>query len=541
MSFSVQLTPDLIAVEPGATTPVSVVVVNKGNESDRYELEIEGVDAEWTAVPVPVFAVEPDETHAERVFFKLSRTSSSLAGNYPFVVRIRSLESGEAKTVQAVLEVKPFNHISMEISPKKGVFSAWHRSNSFAAVVVNLGNAEHTLQLIGTDPEDACAYEFESEQVTLGPGQQKEVEFNASPTSKPLFAGSRLIGFSVTARGIDHPSVAATAQAQLEQRPFITPTGLALTLIVAVIVGLWYLMRPQPLEITTFSVNPQMALRDQSVNVSWSVLRASHVLITAGKDVLADGAEPTGNLAYKLTQAGMVDFRIVASREGQEKRQDINLNVKEPETVPDPEILEIKAKPDRVRLGSSFELDYSLGDSVARATLEPADTSLDPTLSRLEITPSHSGDLEYTIVATNKDGKSVRRSIKVTVYEESDAKIIAFTASGTSVPASVGKVTLSWQVVGAIRVELANGAGSAQKVDSQDTMEVPITAKTMFTLTAYDSSGRKTTANCVVDVIPDKPPIDDGNTGTPPPAGATAGGAAGGQGGQGGQATGGGR
>src|SRR5580704_15292534 len=113
MSFSVQLTPDLIPVEPGATTPVAVVVINKSDEADRFELEIEGIDPEWTAVPVPVFAVEPRETQTEKIFFKPSRTSESLAGNYPFVVRIRSLVSGESKSVQAILQVKAFNHISM--------------------------------------------------------------------------------------------------------------------------------------------------------------------------------------------------------------------------------------------------------------------------------------------------------------------------------------------------------------------------------------------------------------------------------------------
>ena len=152
MSFSVQVTPDLIPVEPGATTPVSVVVINKAGQPDRYELEIEGVDPEWTAVPVPVFGADVDETHTERIFFKPSRTSESLAGNYPFVVRVRSLNSGEAKSIQAVLEVKTFNHVTMEISPKKGSYSAWRKRNSFSAVVMNLGNSEHTLQLTGTDP-----------------------------------------------------------------------------------------------------------------------------------------------------------------------------------------------------------------------------------------------------------------------------------------------------------------------------------------------------------------------------------------------------
>ncbi len=530
MSFSVQLTPDLIPVEPGATTPVSVVVVNKTDEHDRYELEIEGVDPEWTAVPVPVFGAEPNETHTERVFFKPSRTSESLAGNYPFTIRIRSLISGEAKTVQAVLEVKTFNHVSMEISPKKGFYSAWRKNNSFAAIVVNLGNSEHTLQLIGNDPEDSCAYEFESEQVTLAPGQQKEVEFVANPTSRPVFAGGRLIGFSVTARGVDHPSVVSNAQAQLEQRPFITPTGLILTFIVAVIIGLWYLMKPQPLEIVSFSVSPQPAVKGQSVMVAWNVSQANHVKITVGDDVLTDSTDPSGKVPYPLTTSGVLDFKIVASKDGQRKTQDINLNVREPLTAPDPEITQLKAKPTRVKLGTSFELGYTLGPSVVKAVLEPVNTTLDPNLNRMDITPARSGDMEYTVVATNKDGKSVRQSIKVTVYEESDAKIIAFSPSNVSVPASVGRVTVSWQVLGAVRVELTSTPGETKQVDLSSSMDFTLTAKTTFTLTAYDSQGRTASQTKVVDLLPDLPPTDPNGSGAA--TGSAPGGPAGSTGGQ---------
>ena len=43
MSFSVRLVTDLVTVEAGATVPVSIEVANKGAESDRYEVQIEGI------------------------------------------------------------------------------------------------------------------------------------------------------------------------------------------------------------------------------------------------------------------------------------------------------------------------------------------------------------------------------------------------------------------------------------------------------------------------------------------------------------------
>src|SRR4051794_4834833 len=114
MSFTIRLSQDLTAVEAGATVPLSIEVTNKGEEADRFEMQVEGIDSEWTAAPEPVFTVGPGETHSQKVFFKPPRSSESVAGNYPFVVKIRSLNSGDSRTVQGVLQIKPFHHLSME-------------------------------------------------------------------------------------------------------------------------------------------------------------------------------------------------------------------------------------------------------------------------------------------------------------------------------------------------------------------------------------------------------------------------------------------
>ena len=139
MSFTVRLSSDLITAEAGSSAPVAVDVANRSEDADRFELEIEGLDPEWTAVPVPSFAVEAGEQASEKVFLKPPRTSESLAGNYPFVVKIRSLVSGDARTVQGVLQVKPYNHISMEINPKKGFVSVTRKDNGFEVTLINLG------------------------------------------------------------------------------------------------------------------------------------------------------------------------------------------------------------------------------------------------------------------------------------------------------------------------------------------------------------------------------------------------------------------
>src|SRR3712207_7407490 len=60
---------------------------------------------------------------------------------------------------QGVLQIRAYHHMSMEVQPKRGVFSTFVRQNVFQITLMNLGNTEHTMRLIGTDPDDECRSE----------------------------------------------------------------------------------------------------------------------------------------------------------------------------------------------------------------------------------------------------------------------------------------------------------------------------------------------------------------------------------------------
>src|SRR2546423_2958054 len=267
MSFSIQLSSALIPLEAGDNTPVNLQVSNRGEEADRFEVGIEGLDPEWTAIPVALFSVGAGETQSSDLFLKPPRASESLAGNYPFVVKVRSVNSGEARSAQGVLQIKPYNHLSMEIVPKKGSVSPVRSTEIFHASIMNLGNTEQTLQIYGSDPEDAFAFEFGQEQVTVGPGQQKEVEIRAMPTSSRPFSSPKLYVFTISVRSIQSPSLVASSQAQIEQKPMITPTSLAVAALLVLVAFFWFLSRPQPPKVDALSVDPPVANQGDLVTV----------------------------------------------------------------------------------------------------------------------------------------------------------------------------------------------------------------------------------------------------------------------------------
>ena len=545
MSFSLALALDVVPVEPGSTVPLTVSITNRAETREQFDLEIEGLDPEWTAVPVAVFEIGPGETRQEKVLFRIARSSESLAGAYPFVVKVRSLESGVAEQSQGILDVRPFNGISAELSPKKGKYSPVNQQNTFTVTLLNLGNTAHTLQLTGNDPEDACAYEFESEHITLNPGQQREVSVVVKPRRGLAVASGRLIGFGITARSQDVPSVSAGVQGQLEQRGLFSPSSLVAIVFLAILGIFWYLNLPKPPTIS-LSIEPARVVQGSPVTLKWTAAERSRVKITIPDGtVIYDGTDTSGSLSYNVTQQATLTFRAVATRDNVSSPPDTEtITIDAPEQI-DPPSLKVTASTREVALGTGFILNYEVGPSVVSATVAPLGKDLDLTQKQLEIIPTRIGWNEYTVSAKNKAGVAKTQTVRVMVTQVSAAKIIAFAADKTTVSDLENMVTLNWQVTNAARVELINGAAAPQVVSAEGSQTVPVMAKTTFVLVATDADGVKT--NQKITIVRDNPtkpvgpspddggfpdsvpPISTGTTagtvggGNPPPAPRTTG------------------
>ncbi|MEA2552134.1 MAG: hypothetical protein QOJ65_310 [Fimbriimonadaceae bacterium] len=518
MSFAVRLSTDLVSVEAGATMPLSVEVTNKGPETDRFELEVEGLDPEWTAIPVPTFQVGPGETASEKIFFRPPRAPESQAGNYPFVVKVRSLSSGEQKTAQSVLQIKPFHHISAELSPKKGYVGAYRRKASFTLTLVNLGNTEHTLQLSGSDPEEALTFEFEHDQVTLGSGQQKDVQVIVQPTTTRFFSSTRLYGFSVTARSTDTPTVAAAAQAQLEQRPAFTPSTLVIILVTLALALLWWKQMPTPTKFELGVSLNQVSLGD-TVIVWWRAENAVQVHLDADGVKIFDGIQPSGSVTYVAKKGGPIDISGYAKNKEGKQTEPIHttLAVDVPQPAPLPKIELFTATPETLRVGESVVLNYKFNDAVTKASISPIGKELNLNDNQIEIPITQEGPRKFTVIAENRDGKVAKKSVLVSARLESEVKIIDFSAKPTVLMAPGGNVTVSWQLTNAVHAEITpNPNSSTSEVDPvKGSFDIYVTKTTTFTLTSKDRNNLAviTTLRVIVEADPifrDRP----GNTAT---------------------------
>ncbi|MHB8635694.1 MAG: COG1470 family protein [Fimbriimonadaceae bacterium] len=514
MSFLARLASDLITVEAGATTPLSIELINRGDAADQFELSIEGLDPEWTAVPVPVVAIKEHETQEEKIFFKPPRVSESSAGNYPFVLRARSLTSGEARTVQGVLTVKPYHHLSVELSPKKGFVSPISHHNTFDVTLVNLGNTEHTVQLFGSDPEEGCAFELDAEQVSLGPGQQKTVLVTVNPSKQSIVSGSRLYGFSISARSIEQPSVVAVAQGQLEQRPLMSIGALATAIFVLLVVGLWiYLIPPKPS--VSVLLNTQEITNGDTITVSWSTKGApTKVHIAALGQTIYDGPAPKGEkdfVADIKPDSPATSFEITGYAEKDDHEYDfrpIRVAVKQRPPVEPPHIDVFKLDQTNIPKDSTVTATYKVTNAT-KALLLPMGTVLDTTVDQIQFQANDVNTKAITLKVYNGD-KTDQKSIKVNVFIASKARVFAFTATPATIDGAAGDVILNWQVTNAVRIEMASD-GQVKQVDSVGPVSLHVTKTTIVTLTAYDDAGVTDKKSVKITVNPPPPvPPDAG-------------------------------
>ena len=512
----------MVVVEPGATAPLTIEVENIGTTEDQVEVGIEGVDGEWIAIPVPIVKLKPGEKQSVKVFFKPPRLSESIAGNYPFVAKVRSLNDGDSRSAQGVLTIKPYFSLTLEVTPKKGFISPTKRQNIYTVSLMNMGNSEHMIQLTADDPEDVCTYEFDEEQVVLAPGQQKDIDFLVNPKKGSPFGSTRLIGFAVTGRSLTNQGVVASSQGQLEIRPFFTPANVSILFVMFVIALVIWLTAPKPPTVHIELVNKGHVYAGGVVTVHWTAEHATSVKLVAAGETVKDNLGLEGQEDIPALLPGTLKIYAVAfQNKRQSASEPVEVMIERPEVVPEPEIARLDPSKRTVNKGEKFTLNYKFLNAT-KAILSPQGTELNLTFNSTLVDAGDVGENTFTVAAYNKAGKSITKSFKVQVVDNSLAKIEKFDIDPLIVDPAVGKVTLSWHVTSAIQIQLTYTGHTAPYIlEAVGSRDFPIVGKTTFTIKAFDSNGKAVAINKTVVMKPPDAPADN----NAPPTNGTAGGA----------------
>jgi hypothetical protein len=510
MSFAVKLVTEEVSVEPGGSVPVAFDVTYSGVDPDRLELTVEGIDPEWVAVPVPSFVLEPGQGRTERFFLKPPRESHSTAGNYPFVVRVRSLETGDAVTVQGVLEVKPYTHVSVDAQPRKVSISPFRRSAEIAVNIANLGNTSQAMQLMASDTDGVIAFEFDKDQIRLEPGQQATAVLNATASANPFLANPRLQPVTVSARSVSSPAVGATTSLQVEQRGLISVAN-AIFLVVLFLLGVaWYVTRPKQPSMDILTAVPMNPIVGSNVVVRWSAQNATSVEVNVGGMIL-DKQPTVGEYTFTTKNPGKLTITAIAVGEKNSPPLVQVVDVLPKIEAPVPQIASFTADSATVPVGQSVFLRWKVNEAVTSLSLSPIGVQLDPRNEGYQLRSDKPGALELKLIARNADGKVDEKVLTVRFVTVSQAVIDSFECLPDQISGPGGKVTLRWTTRNAYGAQITYGDVKIPITSQQGETVVEVTQETTFTLTVVDNAGVAASKRVKVSVVvPEAPSPDAG-------------------------------
>ena len=556
--ISVTLSESDLTIEPGQTAQIVVTLINRQDAPDRLSIEVEGLDVEWYAIPVPAVNLAPGAQSSERVLFKLGRSSASRAGHYPFLVRVQAMETGEVGVAQATLAVKPFSDLQLELNPKRGLATFFRPLNEFQVTLANLGNAEETLDLYANDPDDECAYEFDTERLTLKPGQNEKINLAMRPKTTSFLGGMKLYGFTVSARATADAYVSASSHGQLEKRALVSPLSGIFLILLALGSGLTYIFWPHPpppARLMKFNSNqpklgvnvPARVNAGAEVQLSWEAENAKKILLyqKVGKQdevLIPDQPSPlpqTGTITVKPEAPGTT-YRISVTGEGggAEKKDYVTINVTAPPPAPQPKITSFRAAPVIVHQGEAVILQWE-ARGADKLILDPGNTNLSSYTNSQEMHPD--SDTVYTLRALGRDEKAgiAQKSVSVKVVSKDVciAQIVNFHAL-TKKAYLNEPVQLTWKVLygnGTLTSDKGPVPQGATSSGGIVATSAPLTGPTTFTLTAADSAGKIITKDLIITPVerplpPPPPPVVTPGpdaptvTGNPPPPVVTPGG-----------------
>jgi len=490
--IAVELSTTDVAIEAGQTAQLDVAITNQHETDDHVALEIEGIDVEWYALPVPSVTVAPGETKHARVLFKVGRSSDIAAGTYPFLVRARGMETGESGIQQAALTVKPFSALQVELDPKRATSTLLYRAPIFDIRVANLGNREETLDLYASDPEDHCAYEFEKDRVTVKAGATETVPMAAEPRSRPLVGSARLYQFNVTARSATDAYVSSSVSGQLERKAVLSTIVASLMMLALVVAGGWWLFRPRPVTVRSFTAEPLQVVAGEPVTLAWDIENPGE------GTYISPGNLPIKSAVGSVTVTPQIPTTYVLTARGGGRRvvRQISVIVVPKPLPPRARIIEFRADHRKVHQGDVVTLSWRV-DGAKELVLNPIGT-LNARMDRSrQVMPE--ATTTYVLSAQGADGDVVMKSVAVEVVPPttSIADIRAFRAEPPTISAGQ-TATLKWSVENAVAVELDNGIGG--QLEPQGRFEVTPATTTTYTLRAADNKGNVVSRQVTVTV-----------------------------------------
>jgi hypothetical protein len=319
-TFSIEMDEPEIAVPPGAHTSAELRVINRGDKSERFTVEVTGVPRSWLRIDRPEFDLRVDEPVFVQISFKPVRQPASAPGPYPVTVTVRS-KNDAAQVLQCVitLHVLPYSGFGMALE-KRGLAPG----QPFRMHLHNQGSADLPITITARDISRQLKLTLNPDRAVLKPDQRLVVNGSAALKSSRIFGSPKRYPFDLIVHSGDPAGYVVAQRAAVTQRPPLPGWALyALVGVIAlVILGAFALLLlggrvPPAPEISDFRVQPAEVRVGEPLQAAWSARNADELVLTINETPVStldgdtvsatiptDGLEGTVRVALQAVNAG---------------------------------------------------------------------------------------------------------------------------------------------------------------------------------------------------------------------------------------------
>ncbi|MBK6710801.1 MAG: protein kinase [Chloroflexi bacterium] len=226
--------PTHVDVTPGQRADMQVELFNQGMTVDHFNLNMEGLPANWVTLPTESLQLMPGARGSQPVAIHPPADSTARSGQhrYRLVVTSRS-DQKESAAVSGSVTVKPFTRFSLDMRPKR-----LKSSGACRLLIRNDGNFDTTFNVVGRDPGEAITFHTPHTRIPIAAGNSSTLDLVLAAKKRPFLGQKQTLPFEVqvSTASSDQQSISG----QLDVTPIIPAwvPGVLMALLVILCIAL---------------------------------------------------------------------------------------------------------------------------------------------------------------------------------------------------------------------------------------------------------------------------------------------------------------
>jgi pSer/pThr/pTyr-binding forkhead associated (FHA) protein len=363
-------------VAPGAHISAQLVITNTSDDIMRYNVEVDGLPAEWVRLDRPTPRVSAQNSAEVLINIKPTRRYDSKPGLYPVSVRVYPQENPEMKLqAEITLQVLPFSGFGMalqnqRLKGKERFRLHLHNQGSSnlpltvsatgvdvppVAVLAgakpiggkssaNLSAREHARLMTqgARKTSDTLDFNINSAQVTLAPGARQMVQLEARPKRTSMFGAPREHVFDVSVRSGDPSGFLAIQRAYYTETPplphwtlYVIAAGV-LAMMLLIVGGLLLVLRqppPEPVIASMIIQNGSAQIpRGETLSISWQATDVANLSISLNGTPVSSVTDPELNSINLSTEnlSGQVVVSLLGTNGDRQASASQTINIYQP-------------------------------------------------------------------------------------------------------------------------------------------------------------------------------------------------------------------